>query len=239
MMLSDEEAKAVQEISKTTSNAIDVTKDFGGFVSKFISGPLEQWCAIKEDNLKYKRWENQQKLIMKAEQFMKDNGIAEPTRIVPLKIAVSWAQNALLEEDEQLQDAWAKLLVNFGNKDSNVEPQMMYIDILNKLSPLEAKILERIYRKEILESCEKHGAITTKCLPNGVQIYLDAKYKNQGNPPDDVIIAMTHLIQLGCLEADKVWAGGKKNFQTIFPTFLGKKFVEACSLIQQVADEHT
>lgn len=238
MILSDEEAKAVQEMSKTTSNAIDATKDFGGFISKFISGSLEQWFAIKEDDLKYKRWENQQKLIMKAEQFMKDSGIVEPTRIIPLKIAVSWAQNASLEEDEQLQDAWARLLVNFGNKDSNIEPQMMYIDILNRLSPLEAKILERIYRKEILESCEKHGAITTKYLPDGVQIYLDPKQKSQGNPSDDVIIAMTHLIQLGCLESDNFWAGGKKNFQTVFPTFLGEKFVEACSLIKQESMEH-
>ena len=53
-----ESAKAVQEVAITAGKAIDVTQKFGGFISQYIAGTLEQSMGIFEDKLKYMRWEN-------------------------------------------------------------------------------------------------------------------------------------------------------------------------------------
>ncbi len=63
--------KAVQEIAKITSTAIDAGREKGGFMSHFISGPLEQAVGICEDRLRYIRWERQLRLIKKSEEFIK------------------------------------------------------------------------------------------------------------------------------------------------------------------------
>ncbi|MDM5088395.1 hypothetical protein OB947_05615 [Aeromonas bestiarum] len=50
-----EVAKATQEVAKTTSQAITASQEVGSFLSKFISGPLEQYKGIVEDKLRYIR----------------------------------------------------------------------------------------------------------------------------------------------------------------------------------------
>ncbi|MCF7956217.1 MAG: hypothetical protein K9M75_10470, partial [Phycisphaerae bacterium] len=99
-----ETAIAAQEIAKTSGKAIDAGSKFGGFVAKYISGPLEQATGIVEDKFKYIRWERQQRLMLRAEDFMKEIGLASPTRPVPLKLAIPLLQGASMEEDDDLQD---------------------------------------------------------------------------------------------------------------------------------------
>ncbi len=54
----DEESKAVQEVAKATNNAIEAGRAMGGFIAKYVAGPLEQAMGIWDDKLKYRRWEN-------------------------------------------------------------------------------------------------------------------------------------------------------------------------------------
>lgn len=49
-----------------------------------------------------------------------------------------------MEEDDTLQEMWARLLVNAAT-DSGIELKRVYIDILERLSSFEARILDRIY----------------------------------------------------------------------------------------------
>lgn len=64
-----ETAKATQEVAKTTSKALVTAEKLGGFISKYIGGPLEQAVGIFEDKLKYIRWERQQRLFKRAQEF--------------------------------------------------------------------------------------------------------------------------------------------------------------------------
>ncbi len=51
----DEDAKAIQEVAKAAGKAGVAAREAGGFLSKFIVGPLEQGMGIFEDRLKYMR----------------------------------------------------------------------------------------------------------------------------------------------------------------------------------------
>lgn len=41
-----EEDKVIQEVAKATGKAIDAAREAGGFIAKFISGPLEHGMGI-------------------------------------------------------------------------------------------------------------------------------------------------------------------------------------------------
>lgn len=222
-----ESAKAIQEVSKVTSKGLEVTKNLGKFLARFIKGPLEQAFGIVEDKLKYMRWENQARLMKRANDFMSEVGLKEPTRAIPLKFAVPLFQAASLEDDDELQDIWAKLLVNAANANHTMNPKRAYIDILERISPLEVRILEKIYSIPLEDT--RHKGLLTKDLPGQVAIVTDDSKLAHDMPSPKVELALANLARLGCISVSTSWGGGEL-FSSVNPTLLGQKFVEACTL---------
>jgi abortive infection alpha-like protein len=223
----EETAKAGQEIAKTTVKAIDPGEKLGLFVARFIAGPLEQASGIIEDKLKYLRWERQARLMKRAEDFMQQIGLHEPSRPVPLKFAIPLLQGASLEDDDELQDLWAKLLVNAADADSAVSIKRVFIDILENLGPLEARILAVVYA--IPFDKMQHQGVITKDLPHSAAIVPDEPNFKTDPPSPEVELALANLARLGCLSPAKTLGGGEV-FNSINPSLLGKVFVEACTL---------
>jgi hypothetical protein len=223
-----ETAKAVQEVAKTTGKALDAGEKFGGFISRFIAGPLEQGMGIFEDKLKYMRWERQVRLMQRADQLLKEIGLPQPTRPIPLKLAVPLLESASLEDDDYLQDLWARLLVNAGNGGSRVNLQRAYIAILEQLTSFEAAILQKIYSLPYEET--RHEGIEIGMLPQEVAVGRDdGKEGDLPEPTEDVKLALANIARLGCIVIQKSWGGGEL-FKKVNPTLLGRSFVEACTL---------
>lgn len=229
-----ESAKAVQEVAKTTGKAIDAGEKFGGFIAKFISGPLEQGIGIFEDKLKYMRWERQLRLMQRGADLMKTIGLSDPSRSIPLKLAIPLFQAASLEDDDYLQDLWAKLLVNGANANSGVELRRVYIDILERLTPLEAQILEKIY--ELPFEKTQHNGVRTDGLPHtAIPGEEKGKKDDWEDPTEEIKLALLCLAKVGCVSPAKSWGGGE-IFSSVNPTLLGKRFVEACTLEKNMVE---
>lgn len=222
-----EDLKAIEEVAITTSKAIDLTQSFGHFISKYISGSLEQGVGIFEDKLKYTRWERQIRLMKKADEFMKSMGIDKPNNPIELKLAVPLLQAATLEENDYLQDLWAKLLVNSVNDKNKIKLMRSYIDILERLTPLEAKILEEIYSLPFDEI--QHKGVNTTYLPEKALIVNDNERSNLILENEEIQLALANLSRLGCITASYSLGGGE-IFSSVNPTILGKYFIEACTL---------
>jgi len=223
----EESAKAAQEIAKTTGSAIGAIENFGQFIARFINGPLEQGVGIVEDKLKYMRWERQVRLMQRAEELMHEIGLEAPSRPVPMKFAVPLLQAASLEENDSLQDRWATLLVNAANASSEVELKRVYIDILERISAVEARILETVY--SIPYEQMQHAAVLTKDLPEQAFIVPDDSTLAHEEPSNEIVLALANLDRLGCLSVSHSLGGGEL-FSSVNPTLLSKKFVEACTL---------
>lgn len=221
----EESAKAVQEVAKTTSTAIDAGREMGGFVSRFISGPLEQGVGILEDKLHYIRWERKLRLIKRSEEYLRLMGLSAPNKTIPLKNAVPLLEYATLEEDDNLQDMWARLLVNGTNDSTGISVERSYIEILAQISPLEAQILEAIYRLPFEES---HKGILTENLPDSASIEDDPNAELQ-EPSHAIKLAIANLVRIGCLKFPSTWGGGE-IYTTVNPTLFGKEFVAACTI---------
>ncbi|MFA4918358.1 MAG: Abi-alpha family protein [Thermodesulfovibrionales bacterium] len=219
-----ESAKAIQEIAKTTSKAIDAGKQVGDFVAKYIAGPLEEGIGIFHDKLKYMRWERQVRLIKRSEEFLKEVGLSSPSRPVQMKIAIPLIQAAFLEENDELQDRWAALLVNASNINSGIDVKKAYISILEDMSPFDANILEKICSVPLQN---QHVRILTYKLPEEAVVSSEVDFLPEPNP--DVQLSLGNLIRLGCLTANITWGGGQ-ILTCVESTLLGRSLVEACKL---------
>ena len=225
-----EASKAVQEVAKTTGKAIDLSKKFGRFISRHVAGPLEQGIGIFEDKLRYLRWERQIHFMERAKQLMASLGEDAPTKPIPLKLAIPLFQAASLEDDNYLQDMWAKLLVNASTSARGIELRRAYIDILERLSPVEALILEKIYAIPV-DDRQRNGIITG-ALPETVSICEKGSQEELAQPSEEIIMALANLSRLGCITLPTLWDGGE-TFTVVYPTVMGRSLVEACRLDEE------
>ena len=223
-----ETAKAVQEVAKTTSKAIDAGEKFGSFISRYVAGSIEQGMGIFEDKLKYMRWERQVRLMQRAEQLLLEAGLNRPTRAIPLKLAVPLLEAASLEDDDYLQDLWARLLVNAANGHSHMTLQRAYISVLDQITAFEAAILQKIYALPYEQM--RHEGVEVGKLPSEVSVGKDENIEALLEPSEEVMLALANLARLGCIVIQKSWGGGEL-FKKVNPTLLGKSFVEACTLV--------
>jgi hypothetical protein len=148
-----------------------------------------------------------------------------------MKLAIPLLQAASLEDGDYLQDLWARLLVNSAT-DSGVDLKRAYIDILERLTPLEAKLLEKIYELPFEET--HHNRIRTDGLPNEVTAGKEGvTHDDWKEPSEEIKLALINLAHVGCISPARTWGGGEL-FASINPTLLGKHFVEACTLKQHI-----
>ena len=221
-----EPSKAVQEVAKTTGKAIDLVRDFGGFIAKHIDGPMEQGIGIVKDKLRYMRFERQIRYMERVNQLMISLGEDAPTKAIPLKLAVPLFQAASLEDDDYLQDMWAKLLVNASISERGMELRRAHIDILEKLSHLEVLILEKIY--SLPADRLRGSAVVTGHLPDAA-FFEEENQENLVEPNEEVMMALANLARLGCITLPTTW-GGDEIFTSVHPTVMGESLVKACQL---------
>lgn len=235
----EETAKATQEVAKTVSNALDKSEKFGTFITKYFGTTMEQSIGIFNDKLKYWRWENQVNLISKANQKMEKLGIDIPIKQIPLKLGLPLIEAASLEDDNELQELWANLLVNSSTEFSL---ERSYISVLEQLSSVEAQILVSIYSK-LKYSRLSIYRIDSMYLPKFIRIkeikqsFIEKKEKiiidtisdNEECSPiiqNNTYLALVNLARLNCIEGTATHGAGT-NYTLINPTYFGAKLYDA------------
>lgn len=217
-----DESKAIEEVAKTTGKAIDAGRELGGFLSKYVGGSLDQAMGIVEDKLKYLRWERQIRLIERANHLLAAKGLQQPSRKVPLQIAIPLIQGGSLEEDDWLQDRWAALLVNAADASCHIEVRRAFISILEDLTPLDALLLEKIYSSTEIPDVE--AEIWTTFLPDHVT--LKKPDQEDMRPPSNVEISLGNLARMGLITTAMAW-GGFAVFSCVHRTVYGREFLNA------------
>ena len=217
-----DESKAVGEVAKTSGKAIDAGRELGSFISKYVGGPLDEAMGIVEDKLKYLRWERQIRLMERANDFLAERGLKQPSRNVPMQIAIPIMQGGSLEEDDALQDRWAALLVNAADESSDSEVRRAFISILEDLSPLDAIVLEKIYDFSAV-SQEKNEVWTTSLPDYALGTRPDAE---DLRPSSSVELSLGNLARLGLITSAMSW-GGMAILSCVHRTVLGQEFLRA------------
>jgi hypothetical protein len=92
-------------------------------------------------------------IITKAREYLKSKGIETPKKI-PIKDVTTLLEYASFEEDEIMQDSWAKLLANAMNPKNQFNSCHLFSQILNQISVNELYILGYIKSKCFIMSSD-------------------------------------------------------------------------------------
>jgi Abortive infection alpha len=215
----EETAKATQEVAKTAGKAIDASRELGGFFSRIFGGSLEQLAGIGEDHLTVYRRTRQLRLAKRYEEIRKELGFESEIKPVELKFGLPLIAAASVENDDELQDLYARLLARATNPDSKIEAKRAFVSILQELGPLEVLLIDQIYSAPTTPGT----AVPTGRFPERYSINMDDE---SARPSAEVELALWNLVRVGCIEPSGTYGGGS-SVSAVTLTSLGRAFVEA------------
>lgn len=144
-ILGEESAKAIQEASKTTSQAIGAAEKFGRWFSKYCGHPIEQGMGLWGDKLYYRRLENLFSFMENVEGKMSLLGLEGQMKPLPMSIGVPLLEVVSLTDDEKLRELWANLFVNASTSESKkIKP--VFIHILKNMDAYDAFVLKKVHK---------------------------------------------------------------------------------------------
>jgi hypothetical protein len=174
--IGDEQSKALQE-------ALKLLQGLGGFLKKtFGTVPEDLVGRFGGDWLRVRRLENFARIAEKAQERLKARHVdaPEPPR---LSILLPLIDAAADEEDDQLQDIWARLLAAAADPTRAGLVRLAFVGIVKKMDPLDTLVLRELS--------------TPGVQPAGSMIAtMTAKF---GVTQDDVIVSSNNLEELGCV----------------------------------------
>lgn len=145
MSRTEEVAKATQEVAKTSSKALEVVEKLGSFTARVIGEPVEITIGMLSDRLRFLRWERQLRLYERWRQLIADRHIDIAKAKLSPKLALPIIENASLEEDDFLQDIWARLLASAMEEKEGISVRAAFIEIVKQLEARDAHVLNGIY----------------------------------------------------------------------------------------------
>ncbi len=159
---------------------------------------------------------------------MAEKGMSRLSREIPLKFGVRLIDSASLEEDEDLRETWARLLVNAGDSSTEIDLRTAYIEILAGMSAFDVKNLSEM-AKASLSASEKDylSVIETWNLPHSAKVH-DGHSRKYDPIPKELGISLANLSRLGCA-APAYGFDGVAIFPLMTVTHLGRALYLACS----------
>jgi hypothetical protein len=176
-----------------------------------------------EDSLAFRRHVRQLRLAKRFEEIRKELGFDGPIDPIELKVGIPLIEAASLEDDDRLQDLYARLLATATNPDSKVKARRAFVSILRELGPLEVLLLDRIY-----SAPSGVGAVVrTGGLPDR---YVQDADQSASHPSLEVELALWILARAGCIEPSVPYGGGT-SIAAVTMTALGRALVEAAIIV--------
>jgi hypothetical protein len=216
-------ADATKAVAETGGKIIDAGISLG----RLVKGPVDRVVGMLNDQLDFIRARAQLRLEDKAEAVMRERGLSLPTRELPFNFAFPLLAAAIPEEDEVLQETWARLLVNAGDASTEMELRTAYIEILKGMSAYDVKNLSEMARATLAAPPGTHRAIATGFLPKSAKPF-PGHFSNEPEVSRELGISLANLARLACAMP----AGGMDGsvlFSIMTVTDLGLALYEACS----------
>ena len=193
VILSDEEAKAAQEVAKTTGKAIDTLRSAG---SALIDSTVATIAVdalgfpLGGDWLHEMRKRNLARMQANTARILEGIATERLTEPSP-SILIPLLQAAVDEGRPELQALWAALLAN-AMVDGGKRVRRDYFEAVRQMEPIDALVLHIISQRPNPNSDEKMAADAD------VQ-FIHQHRMQRGISPDDYAIARSKLVKLDCV----------------------------------------
>lgn len=215
--MENEEAKAVQEISKFGTRALDSTDKLGNFLSRvFGTLPADVVGVVGGDWLHHIRIRNAAKLAQRTEEILRNRGILDQTEPMSPSVALPLIHAAQDETRQQLREMWARMLANGMDPNRRRSVRQSVIATVKSFDPLDAVILQKAFDMS----------------PNeGKSADFPGLEKELGVTTDEFKLSISNLSRLGCISGTSGrFVGGINITIGVSLTSLGREVLRACSL---------
>ena len=212
-------AKATEATANASKEAIRAGRDLG----RFLSGPAGEVVGMLWDHLRVVRFERQVRLAERVQHLLAERGMAGPNRTIPLKIGLPLLYSATLEEDDELQDVWARLLVNGGDANSGIEIRRAFVSVLAEMTALDVRNLALIEQANQANAESASTGVWTYRLPEAALPFVHGGGGHEELPSTEVTVSLSNLTRLGCIEP------GSQTYQMVELTPFGRALVQACT----------
>jgi hypothetical protein len=149
-----------------------------------------------------------------------------PTRKIALNIGLPLLENVTLEEDDDLREVWARLLVNSGDANSGIEPRRAFGSVLAEMSAPDVQNLAMIESASRLKRESASKGVWTHRLPEeGIPVPLPLPGQDgyEGYLSPEVQVSLSNLSRLGCIHSVA------RGLLLVDVTPFGRALIEACT----------
>jgi hypothetical protein len=225
----DETVGKVADATAAVAKATDTGLKLAGKFGSCFKPALETVGRIVNHELSFIEAKRKARFPQRWKDFMEARGLALPDRHIPPNFLVPLLTTAILEEDDELQDTWARLLVNAGDAATSMELRTAYIEILRGMTAFNVKNLSVMAKSTLAWRGKiKVPLLETWHLPEHV-VALD-EGSGSGEPlPVEVEMSINNLDRLGCVAFASSTFGGRPIFAFATVTSLGLGLYKACS----------
>ncbi|MET4296197.1 hypothetical protein ABIB06_004443 [Bradyrhizobium sp. LB8.2] len=191
-----EVAKAEQETQKTYQRALDLVGRAGTFLNGVFSPAARELGHLFGEQMRFWRFQNGVRILEKAQAIVEERGL-KPEQIKALGFGegLLMLEAASLEEDDVVQDMWARLMANAVDPETATKPEKVYVEILKALSSREVLFLELLWKLTLrprAKTTAEHNAYT-----KSVEALADEKWRRFSE--DERGIAIQNLVRLRCV----------------------------------------
>ncbi len=163
----------MEEKDKEFEISIDTKIGIGSLrLKNFKNRVVASIGDIIVDQLSYFRWNNTLKFLAKYNKKRARRKLEGKDMPLPPKFVLEVLENAIQEDDEQIQEQWCNMLINWQDIEKNCDPKYMYIDILKNLNINEIRLLKQISIDPNLEKTRTNKNIyyDRNIIPNALHI---------------------------------------------------------------------
>lgn len=149
-ILSDEEAKAAQEVAKLGQQGVKAASDAGAYVAGTFRGAIRYVAMAAEDKAAGFFIRNRAAVEVKTRARLEQLGVDRDFRPIGERNYVPLLEAVSVESDETLQDVWAAYLANAmdpAKPEVTINRQM--IEIIKQLEPADLPVLARVSFEEL------------------------------------------------------------------------------------------
>lgn len=127
-------------------HAIQLSRDLGNFIGTIVGPMATELGGLLGDQMKAWRAANLDRIARKWEAKRRERNIpVEIIKNLPFRDAILVLDASSLEDSDEIQDLWARLILNATDVNAKVEILRMHVDILKSINPLEARILTLVF----------------------------------------------------------------------------------------------
>jgi hypothetical protein len=120
-------------------------KDITELLNKFLGAALQEVGEAAGSRVRVFRLKQETKLLQKSISILEDAGLR--SKPVNLRVLFPLLDAAVLEEDDQMSERWASLLVSAADPNNKLGLEAPFIEILKQLTPTHAYLLDVFYEQ--------------------------------------------------------------------------------------------